>query len=168
MTKSSHSFIERSYAYLVVLYPSLDILSAYPLIVTFLTNILLADYKQLTKTQPTKSMRIVGRFIIATVPLIGALFLSNLVQVTTYTGILSVSIYLLSALIQYKSKRLLSAMKTKNDLVTNCSDDEEPLISTSLSVKSQSSNVFGGNVMVGLSVVFALWLAAATIGSWFV
>jgi hypothetical protein len=140
--------------------------------VAILSNILLSDYQLVTSQRATKSMRLVSRFLIATAPLIGSLFISNLVQVTTYTGVFGCfSTYMFPALIQFMSRRKMADRNFEQINETADYGTDYGTIRTSVRGVPKDTpytNVFSGNVMVIAVVVFGIWATIATVISWVV
>lgn len=141
--------------------------------VTILSNIFITDYELLTKNVSTKSMRVVSRFLIATTPLIGSLFISNLVQVTTYTGVFGcISCYLFPALIQYRSRRFIQNLGHINESEIPRSSDEEDTLLFRKDTRpvgdkdTPYTTIFSGDVMVFVVAVFGVWATGTTIASW--
>jgi amino acid permease len=82
----------------VVLFPSIDVASTFPLLAVTLGNGLMTvtypDPKDLEKARESVSTVLLYRVVAATPPIVGAFFVSNLGSVTAYTGLTGVFISL--------------------------------------------------------------------------
>lgn len=93
---SSHSLALRVLAYYLILFPSLDVVSAYPLMVhTVVNNIyIIIVGRDTSKPPPDKykwpdfALRISLRLIVAIVPVLAAFGVANLVYVLKYAGLM--------------------------------------------------------------------------------
>ena len=100
----------RVMSYYIVLFPSVDVCSAYPLGVFALSNNLFViltgtDTTQLNRHKHGKLILIALRLITATLPVVAALFIANLVYIVTYAGLLGLCIcYLFPILLQLRSQ----------------------------------------------------------------
>lgn len=97
-------------AYYIVLFPSLDVCSAYPLGVFALSNNLLviftgSDSTELNKHKYGRLILIVLRLLTAALPIVASLFIANLVYIVTYAGLLGLCIcYLFPIILQLRSQ----------------------------------------------------------------
>lgn len=95
----------RILSYFIVLFPSLDVCSAYSLYVSVMAN--LVDYliTGSPSRTPDRLTRTVHRFFWATTPLIGAVFLSDIVVLDKYSGLLAFFVaFWFPAILQYRSQ----------------------------------------------------------------
>ena len=95
----------RILSYFIVLFPSFDVCSAYSLYVNVIAN--LVDYLITgnPRRTPDRLTRTVHRFFWATTPLIGGVFLSDIVVLDKYAGLLAFFIaFWFPAILQYRSQ----------------------------------------------------------------
>ena len=110
MAHHSPSTALRVMSYYIVLFPSLDVCSAYPLAVFALSNNLFVlftgfDTTELSLHKYGRLILIALRFITAALPIIAALFIANLVYIVTYAGLLGLCIcYLFPIMLQLRSQ----------------------------------------------------------------
>ena len=96
-------------SYYIVLFPSLDVISAYPLCVLTIANNL---YLVFTGKDPDSDerryawvLRLLLKFVSSILPLVAGLFIANLVNVLQFAGLLGFSVcYLFPALFQLGSQ----------------------------------------------------------------
>ena len=131
-------------AYYIVLFPSLDVCSAYPLgVITLSNNIFIlftgSDSTQLDKHKYGKLMLITLRLVCAVLPIIGSLFIANLVFIVKYAGLLGLFIcYFFPIVLQLRSqyvcyKTFGTTLVPTHPLPVN---EELPLLAGSRKVKS--------------------------------
>ena len=130
-------------AYYIIFFPSLDVCSAYPLGVFTVSNnifILLTghDSTQFDKQKYGRLMLIVIRLVYTILPIIGSLFIANLVFIVKYAGLLGLFIcYFFPIALQLRSqyvchKTFKNAVPTHHLPV----NEELPLLAGSRNVKS--------------------------------
>jgi len=99
-------------AYYIVLFPTLDVCSAYPLGVFATSNNLFqlftgSDTTQIHKHKYGKVILVLLRLVCAVCPIIASLFVANLVYVVTYGGLLGLFIcYFFPLMLQLRSQHL--------------------------------------------------------------
>ena len=97
-------------SYYIVLFPSLDVCSAYPLSIFALSNNLFvmftgSDTTELNRHKNGKLILVALRLVTATLPVVAALFIANLVYIVTYAGLLGLCIcYLFPIMLQLRSQ----------------------------------------------------------------
>ena len=111
LTKPGHSPQLRTLSYFIVLFPSLDICTVNPLSYHALANNIYAVFVARDIGKPKHRfewiIRPTLRFFIAVLPIVPALFISNLVYVLGYTGLSGFAICLLfPAALQLQSQRV--------------------------------------------------------------
>ena len=111
-TKGVNNIFVKIVSYFIILFPSLDIISAYPLVVTTLANnvylvLMRRDTSESVLNWKDRIGKLIFRFVFAFIPLIGALFISNLVTVLNFAGLFAFAmLFFLPILCQFQSKRL--------------------------------------------------------------
>ena len=102
----------RALSYYLILFPSLDVCSAYPLVVhTIVNNVYTVLMGQDTTEKPKYSydcaIRLIIKFIAAAVPIVAALFVSNLVYVLKYAGLIGFGMcFFFPTALQLQSQRV--------------------------------------------------------------
>jgi len=97
-------------AYYIVLFPSLDVCSAYPLgVFTVSNNIFIlftgSDSTQLDKYKFGKLILVAFRLVCAVLPVVASLFIANLVFIVKYAGLLGLFIcYFFPIILQLRSQ----------------------------------------------------------------
>ena len=96
-TGAQNNIAVRVLSYFIMLFPSMDLTSAYPLVVITLSNnvysaIMCRDTSEYTMNWEDRRKRMLFRFFFALFPLIGAMFISNLVAVINIAGIFAFTI----------------------------------------------------------------------------
>ena len=98
LTQSSHSIPLRALSYYIILFPSIDVCSVYPLMVhTIVNNIYTVVFGKDTSQDKGRRLCLIQlsmKFVIALLPIFIALFVSNLVYVLKYAGLAGFSIAL--------------------------------------------------------------------------
>ena len=98
LTHSSHSIHLRALSYYIILFPSIDVCSVYPLMVhTIVNNIYTVVFGKDTSQDKGRRLCLIQlsmKFVIALLPIFIALFVSNLVYVLKYAGLAGFSIAL--------------------------------------------------------------------------
>ena len=111
-TKGVNNIFVKIVSYFIILFPSLDIISAYPLVVTTLANnvylvLMRRDTSESVLNWKDRVGKLIFRLFFAFIPLIGALFISNLVTVLNFAGLFAFAmLFFLPILCQFQSKRL--------------------------------------------------------------
>ena len=100
----------RMLSYLIVLFPSLDVCTTYPLLVCTLVNnfFLVFVGKDTSQIKSTKDfwIRLGLRAVIAILPIVCAILLSNLIYVLTYSGLATFfNFFFFPAILQLLSQR---------------------------------------------------------------
>lgn len=110
---SQFSAIANSVSYYIVLFPGLDVASAFPLNAITLGNSLLATFKDNDHLKALKlestELKIVFRMLAAIPPFMFAMLISDLGQITSYTGVFGFTITMVfPSALAYASKRHLA------------------------------------------------------------
>ena len=108
MSLISHkSLLLRTFAYFIVLFPSIDVCSVYPLTVIVLSNNVEYLITGDARKPSGRVTRTVHRLFWAVTPLVGAFYLSNIVELTRYAGLLAFLVaFWFPAALQFKSKQV--------------------------------------------------------------
>ena len=93
-SKAGNSLFSRTLAYFLLLYPSMDLCSTYPLIATLGSNIFLALLQDAGVNTEARHFALITRFCFATLPLIGSIYVANTVVVSIFGGFLFILITL--------------------------------------------------------------------------
>lgn len=127
LSESGHSPQLRALSYYLVLFPSLDVCSAYPLVVHTITNNI---YTVVTGRDSSKKakhrfgrydllIQLVMRFFAAVIPIVAALFVSNLVQVLKYAGIMGFWMcFFFPTALQLQSQRVCKKLFSQSYVVS--------------------------------------------------
>lgn len=97
-------------SYYIIIFPSLDVSSAFPLLIVTVANnlyiiIMGVDSTQANKRRYGRLVNIALRVICAIIPIFAALFITNLVFIVSYGGLLGLSMcYLFPIALQLKSQ----------------------------------------------------------------
>ena len=127
-TTPSNNIAVRIISYFIILFPSFDIISAYPLVVTTLANnvylvVMRRDTSQALVSWKDRIGKLCFRVFFAFVPLIGGLFVSNLVTVLNFAGLFAFTLlFFLPITCQFQSKRLC-----KKEIEDVCEVDSQNL-----------------------------------------
>ena len=111
-TEAPNNIMVRIISYFIILFPSLDIISAYPLVVTTLANnvyivLMCRDTSETIFSWKDRIGKLSFRFFFAFIPLIGGLFVSNLVTVLNFAGLFAFAmLFFVPITCQFQSKRL--------------------------------------------------------------
>lgn len=100
LTSSDHTVALRLLAYYVILFPSVDVVSAYPLMThTVVNNVYIIIVGRDTSIQPPSEkkwrdfiLRISLRLVIAIIPILAAFGVANLVYVLKYAGLMGFNV----------------------------------------------------------------------------
>jgi len=131
LSHNSPSTALRVMAYYIVLFPTLDVCSAYPLGVFATSNNLFtlvtgSDTTQIHKHKYGKVILMVLRLVCAVLPIIASLFVANLVYVVTYGGLLGLFIcYFFPLMLQLRSQQL--CYKTFKNVVCDDRQSQAPV-----------------------------------------
>ncbi len=147
LSQSGNSPQLRALSYYLVLFPSLDVCSAYPLVVHTITNNI---YTVLMGRDSSKSakhrfgkydllIQLTMRFLVAILPIMAALFVSNLVYVLKYAGMIGFGMCFffptaLQLQSQFVCKRLfnrpyIDIKEEEEGFSPNLGSEEKPLLS---------------------------------------
>ena len=124
-TQYPYSIIARIFSYFIILFPSLDVISIYPLYVTTLSNnfylaVMCRDTSQGKFSWKDKMGKLAFRLIFAIIPLIGAAFISNLVTLLQLAGLfVAILQFFIPATCQWQSKRLCGKQIDSIQIVNN-------------------------------------------------
>lgn len=107
-TRSGHSFALQFFSYYLILFPSFDVISAYPLITHTVVNnfyILITghDTSRKPKFRFDFLLRLFLRFIVALLPILAAFGVANLIYVLKYTGLVGFMCFLFPFSLQVRS-----------------------------------------------------------------
>ena len=112
LTGKGHSIALRLLAYYIIVFPSLDVASAYPLMVhTIVNNFYILVMGRDTSKAPTHEhrwldlfLRMLFRFFAAVIPILAAFGVANLVYVLKYAGLIGFNIcFFFPTLLQMRS-----------------------------------------------------------------
>ena len=106
-TSSGHSMLLRVYSYFVVIFPSLDVLSAYPLGAIIMANMVEYLFTGNPRVQSGRFFVTVNRFVWATLPLICSVYLSDLVELDKFAGLPAFcAAFIFPAFLQWRSVKM--------------------------------------------------------------
>ena len=130
-TTSENSVQLRILSYLIVLFPSLDVCTTYPLLVCTLTNNLYLIFTGRDTSQSKYAydfwIRLALRAIVAILPIVCALLLSNLIYVLTYSGLATFfSFFFFPAALQLLSQRKCIQVFSQKQFVDSFKAQEDP------------------------------------------
>lgn len=168
----------RILSYYIILFPSIDVISVYPLVVlTMVDNIYTVffgrDSSQAPKTWKTFFIRMGMKFVAAILPIFVAMAVSNLVTVLKFAGLMGFFICFFipttlqlssqykcnktfkPALQQYKQETLQDTSFSPDEMPGN-SSESAPLISSQI----KPSDLY----MTPYSTIFSYWPAVVIIG----
>ena len=104
---SSDNIFLKIFSYFIVLFPTLVVISAYPLFVVTITNNIQAVVLRSNDPSKTKTVvfvRLLVKFIVAVLPILVALGLSNLVEALKFTGLAGFFLLFFPTLLQLRSQ----------------------------------------------------------------
>ena len=108
MTSPVHSIAIRVLSYYIVLFPSIDVCSVYPLVVhTLVNNIYTVIFNRDTsqaKGWKHRFLQLLMKFIVAILPITVALVVSNLVHVLKYAGLIGFTAFFFPIFLQLSSQ----------------------------------------------------------------
>ena len=88
LTKPGHHVALRALSYIIILFPTLDVISAYPLVTCSMVNNLYQVIMGRDTSQRKHSYDVVAmRAVVAILPIVCSLFISNLVYILKYGGL---------------------------------------------------------------------------------
>ena len=107
-TRPEFSVSVRVLSYYLILFPSLDVMSAYPLMSHVVVNnlyILITgqDTSKRSKHRFDLFLRIALRLIVATLPILAAFGVANLIYILKYAGLLGFICYFFPSILQFRS-----------------------------------------------------------------
>ena len=176
MTHSSFSMPLRAFSYFIIIFPSVDILTAYPIsCVLMVNNIYLVfgkDSAEASKKWTSFIVLLVMKFFGSLFPILVAMAVSNLVTVLKYSGFMSFfHSFIVPIIIQFSSqwvcyKTFKKALETRNYTLQESSgngaaaqsEEKSQLIETEQSVKP--SDLY----MTPYSTIFSHWPMGIVIG----
>ncbi|XP_062509260.1 transmembrane protein 104 homolog [Corticium candelabrum] len=116
LTSPEHGAAVRALSYFIVLFPAIDIWSAYPLTVIIMANMVENMYNNDPMQTPSRATRVVHRFFWATMPIVASVFITNLVILDKYDGLIAYFIvFWFPALLQYKSRKVCEELCLSTD-----------------------------------------------------
>ena len=116
-TESQFNIAVRIISYFITIFPSVDLISGYPLVATTLSNnlysvLMCRDTSEVVPGLRNRFVKLIFRLCIALIPIIGALFISNLVSVLRLAGLFAfISQFAVPIACQYQSKRLCNKLQ---------------------------------------------------------
>ena len=128
-------------SYYIILFPSLDVVSVYPLLVLTIVNnlytvIFCKDTSQVTNSWRTFFVRLLLKFIVSLAPILVAMAISNLFVVLNYAGLMGFFIcYFTPTFLQLRSQWVCK--QTFSNVVLSADD----YYSASSSVSSDEDNI---------------------------
>ena len=124
-TGTNSNIAVRIISYFIIIFPSLDTISSYPIGVISTANnvysvLMCRDTSEAMKTWKDRIGKILIRFLIAVAPLIGAIFISNLLTILNFAGLFAfITMFLFPILFQFQSKRLcVQKLENSGDVST--------------------------------------------------
>lgn len=178
-------------SYLVVFFPSLDVVSVFPMVAVTLGNNIFTviyggDTTTITDMRYPRLKRVGMRLIAAALPIIGALFVESLVAVLKYAGLLGFLIsYAFPIILQYFSRRQYKTAfknlqydrrkrlwgknptpsRSVNDNSGNLeqSDDQPEVVTYQPPFDTPYSTFLSGRKMVRLSAIYTITVFSLTI-----
>eukprot|EP00118_Oscarella_pearsei_P011319 m.75267 g.75267 ORF g.75267 m.75267 type:complete len:308 (+) comp35935_c0_seq2:1060-1983(+) len=172
-TEPEHSSLVRTYAYFLLIYPSIDLCSTFPLIVSVGSNVFLALIQD-SGIAVSGKLPVVCRFCFATVPLIGSLYIANTMMASEYNGLLLVFlVFVIPPLLQICSKKkclkIFKAQQLQNNETSYLLSSLEDPVTPGLVGETPYQTVLGKSfLMVISSLVIGLLSIVATTASWHV
>ena len=127
MTKGDHSIALKILSYYIIFFPSIDVCSVYPLVIhTIVNNIYTVIFGKDTSQDKGWKLMIIQKsmkFVLAFLPIVIALFISNLVYVLKYAGlagffvliVFPITLQLSSQWVCYKTFNFLSSTENQKD-----------------------------------------------------
>lgn len=104
-TYKENSWAIRVMAYCIILFPSLDVILHFVFSVIVVTNNL--ESWLFIRAEQSRARRTAHRFMMATIPLIGCLFVTNLVTVLQFLSLtINIVAFLTPAALQYRSRKV--------------------------------------------------------------
>ncbi|KAI6653483.1 hypothetical protein LOD99_3379 [Oopsacas minuta] len=109
-TNPSYPISVQLFAHFVIFYPLIDVLSSYPTVILIHSNYVFGmlfrrDTSQLECSSKYKLVHALIKLFLNLPPIIGSLFLSNLVTLLTWTGVMNfIVFYYLPCILQWKSQ----------------------------------------------------------------
>ena len=177
LTHPSYSLALRVLSYYIMLFPSLDVVSAYPLfVITMVNSIYIAifgkDSAQANKSWTSLIVLLLMKFTLALLPILVAMAVSNLVTILKYSGFFSFFIsILMPILLQLRSqwvcwKVFKNATEPKHELEeTSLSNGaQRDSENRSLLIRSSSQVNPSALYMTPYSNIFSYWPAVVAIG----
>lgn len=140
-TGGDNHLVVRVIAYYIVLFPSADSILTFLYQTTILTNVaeswIFGGYEQLSRLT-----RVTHRFIAALIPLIGAIFVTNLVTAMRYISLTVIFMFvLMPTVLQYRSRKVwLQKLKSLQLSVINTADCNGSGSAVSVAVDSPSES----------------------------
>ncbi|KAI6647378.1 hypothetical protein LOD99_12374 [Oopsacas minuta] len=139
-----NSIFVRTISYFILLFPSLDVLSIYALLVTTISNniylvVMCRDTSQGSFTRLDRFGKLLFRLIIAFIPLIGSLFVSNLVALLKIAGLIALILqFLIPCASQIQSKRLcrIELEKFRNESSLTVTNKSSHIIETDSEIQN--------------------------------
>eukprot|EP00118_Oscarella_pearsei_P008520 m.44402 g.44402 ORF g.44402 m.44402 type:complete len:507 (+) comp33515_c0_seq2:45-1565(+) len=149
-TKPHHNIVLRIYSYLLVVFPSIDLCSGYPLLVNVGVNILFSLIKQMKGITLKGSAVKVARFCMATLPLVCSVYVSNLVTVADYAGLfLTIALFIVPALLHFFSKWKSVRYFGVRAVVADSDDPDSEVVEQASNVQVKLFNSASGESMKG-------------------
>lgn len=184
MTDDSNSLAIRIIARFILLYPAVAAISSLPMNVVTSSNYLMRQWPSGFGNPPTRFTKTCIRFMLSVCPLVGSIYVTNLVSVLTYSGVVSFLVsFFLPALLQIQSKRVClkrlgyRAGSQDSDLAKRDGETVSLLsgghVNGSLGIRSAGrcpamtpyTTVLSHPVVVWSVIVFSVAGAAATVAS---
>ena len=142
-TGANSNIAVRIVSYFIILFPTLDTISAYPLGVIINSNniysvLMCRDTSEAMKTWKDRIGKLLFRFVIAVTPLIGAIFISNLVTVLKFAGLFAFLIlFIFPILFQFQSKRLCIQKLENSEYVSTIFENHDVSVGTESHISDQ-------------------------------
>ena len=181
LTHLPYDLALRILSYYIILFPSIDVISVYPLVVLTMVNNLYTvvfgkDLTQAPKTWSTFFIRMAMKLIAALLPILVAMAVSNLVTVLKFAGLIGFFVcFFVPTLLQLSSqwvckKRFKASLGLQHELEDSAhpssnatsgvesDSDEKALLMSSSQVKPSAL------YMTPYSTIFSYWPAVVVIG----
>ena len=143
LTGSEYSVALRALSYFIVLFPSLDACSGYPITVLVMADTVESAFINDPRHMPNRVTRPVHRFVWAMIPIICSVFMTNVLDLNKYAGLAGFFVvFWFPPLLQYRSKEVSRKLL--------------------LSETTPYSSWYSGNAMVVTVFVYGVVITVAT------
>ena len=159
---SSDNIFLKIFSYLIVLFPIFVVISVYPLNVVTITNNLQAVVLRSNEPSKTKTfvfVRLLVKFIVAVLPIMVALGLSNLVEVLKFTALPGFFLVFSPAILQLRSQWVCKKMFATRKPIPAESTEHDNNLTEMAEEKSDKEQNFNERdlYMTPYSTIFSHW-----------